>query len=79
MPWPPSALAVTGWDARAKTPPEVTERIVAERAAGKSMRAIAEALTAEGVQTVRGAAAWSISTVQAVLRSQDAAKMTETG
>lgn len=52
---------------------------MAERAAGKSMRAIAEALTAEGVQTVRGAAAWSISTVQAVLRSQDAAKMTETG
>lgn len=58
-----------------KMPIEVTRRIVADRAAGLSLRAIAAALTTEGVPTVRGAAAWSVSTVQAVLRSQDAANL----
>lgn len=62
-----------------KTPPEVTRRIVADRAAGMSMRVIAETLTAEGVPTVRGAAVWSISTVQSVLKSQDAARLAPTG
>ena len=55
--------------------PEIVERIVGERAAGRRLRAIAEGLTADAVPTARGGAAWSTSTVQAVLNGQDAANL----
>jgi DNA invertase Pin-like site-specific DNA recombinase len=51
-------------------PAEVVGRIVNERADG--LRMIAEGLTADGVPTARGGAVWSTSTVQAVLRGQQA-------
>lgn len=54
------------------TPPElpqaVRERIAVERDAGRSLRAIADALNAEGVPTARGAS-WHASTVRHVVRS----------
>lgn len=48
---------------------EIGRRIHAEHTAGRSMRAIAATLTAEGVPTARGGAVWSHATVQAVLRA----------
>lgn len=54
---------------------EVVERIVRERAAGRSLRVIAEGLAADGVPTARGGASWSTSSVQAVLAGQDAATL----
>ncbi|GGM67143.1 resolvase [Longimycelium tulufanense] len=57
-------------------PTEVVARIVRERQAGATLRAIAEGLTADGVPTARGKAKWSISSVQAVLAGQDAARFT---
>lgn len=50
------------------TPDEVRRRVVAEREAGRSLRAIADGLTADGVATARGGR-WHASTVRAVLRS----------
>jgi DNA invertase Pin-like site-specific DNA recombinase len=44
----------------------VTERIRAERAAGKTLREIAEALNADGIPTARGGR-WHASTMQRVL------------
>lgn len=52
-------------------PREVVQRIVAERAEGRGLRVIAESLTADGIATARGGAAWSTSSVQAVLARQD--------
>lgn len=52
---------------------EVVERIITERASGATLKAIANGLTTDGVPTARGGAAWSIGTVQSVLRGQDAA------
>jgi DNA invertase Pin-like site-specific DNA recombinase len=49
-------------------PDDVRRRIAAERAAGKSLRTIADALNAESVPTARGAR-WYASTVRAVLES----------
>lgn len=49
----------------------VTGRIVAERAEGRTLAAIAEALNAEAVPTARGGARWYPSTVKAVLASAD--------
>jgi DNA invertase Pin-like site-specific DNA recombinase len=46
--------------------PVVRERIVAERAAGRSLRAIADALTADGVPTARGNAKWYASAVKQI-------------
>jgi hypothetical protein len=40
------------------------------------MRMIADGLTAAGVPTARGGAEWRVSSVQAVLNSQDAAALT---
>lgn len=51
---------------------DVVARIVAERAARRSLRVIAAGLTDDGVPTARGGAAWQASAVQAVLRSQRA-------
>lgn len=47
---------------------EVVERIRRERAAGRSMRAIADGLTADGIPTATGAARWAYSSVQRVLQ-----------
>jgi DNA invertase Pin-like site-specific DNA recombinase len=48
---------------------EVTRRVVAERAAGRSLPAIARGLNEDGVSTARGGRAWLPGTVSAVLRS----------
>ncbi len=56
-------------------PAAVVVRIVDEHHAGRSLRAIAAGLTANGVPTARGGATWSSSSVQSVLRSQDAAAL----
>ena len=50
-------------------PDDVRQRIAAERAAGKSLRAIAGALNAEAVPTAQGGARWYASTVRDVLGS----------
>lgn len=50
---------------------DVRGRIATERAEGRTLAAIAEDLTAEGVPTARGGARWYPSTVKAVLRSLD--------
>jgi DNA invertase Pin-like site-specific DNA recombinase len=50
-------------------PLAVRERIAAEHDAGRSLRAIAAGLTADGVPTAQGGAAWHASTVRNVLRS----------
>ena len=50
-------------------PSEVLDRIAADKATGKSLRGIAEALNADGVPTAHGGACWHASTVAAVLKS----------
>lgn len=50
-------------------PDAVAQRILAEHAAGISLRRIAAGLTADGVPTARGGAAWSHATVQAVVNA----------
>jgi DNA invertase Pin-like site-specific DNA recombinase len=50
-------------------PETVRARVADERAQGRSLRAIAETLTAEGVPTAQGGERWHASTVAAVLRS----------
>jgi len=52
-------------------PGAVIERVVAERGAGASLRAIADALNAGGVPTAHGGARWHASTVRAVLASAE--------
>jgi DNA invertase Pin-like site-specific DNA recombinase len=44
--------------------PELRERIVAMRATGMTLQAIADRLNAEGVPTVRGGVKWRTSSVQ---------------
>jgi len=56
-------------------PAEVVARIVSARDGGTSLRAIAAALTADGVPTARGGSKWQLSTVQGVLNGQDAARL----
>jgi DNA invertase Pin-like site-specific DNA recombinase len=46
----------------------VVERIRRERAAGLSMRTIAERLTADGIPTATGSARWSHTTIQRIVR-----------
>jgi len=48
----------------------IVGRIVAERAAGRSLPVIARGLVADGVPTAQGGASWHPSTVAAVLKSQ---------
>jgi len=50
-------------------PESVTERIVSERAEGRTLAAIADALNADNVPTARGGARWYPSTVKRVLES----------
>lgn len=49
--------------------PDVLDRIAADRAQGKSLRAIAEALDADGIATAHGGTRWYASTVRGVLAS----------
>ena len=53
-------------------PSQTVARIVAQRAAGASLRAIAETLNTEQVPTAHKGAKWHASTVQKVLAGQDA-------
>lgn len=48
---------------------DVRERIVSERAGGKTLTAIADGLNSDGVPTARGGARWYASTVKAALAS----------
>lgn len=54
----------------------VVRRIVEERAAGSTLRQIAEGLSADRVLTARGRDTWSVSTIQGVLASTTALLMT---
>lgn len=56
-------------------PDAVVQRILDEREAGRTMASIASGLTDDGVPTARGGDRWQVSSVQAVLRSQRAAKL----
>lgn len=49
--------------------PAVVNRVVTERAEGRSLRAIAASLTEDGIQTARGGT-WHASTIKAVLESE---------
>jgi DNA invertase Pin-like site-specific DNA recombinase len=49
--------------------PDLVERVSREREAGRSLRAIAADLNAEGVATAQGGACWHASTIRAVLAS----------
>lgn len=49
-------------------PPEIAKRIHDERAAGKSLREIANDLTAAGIPTAHGGTRWWASTVRLVLQ-----------
>lgn len=53
---------------RTSLPVSVLDRIAGERESGKSLRAIADGLTADGIPTARGGT-WHASTVAAVLKS----------
>lgn len=53
-------------------PSALVARIVREREAGQSLRAIAQSLNSEGVRTAHGGTAWYASTVRQVLLGQDA-------
>lgn len=57
-------------------PAPVVARIVAARAAGESLRAIATALTLEEVPTAHNGSSWHASTVAKVLAGQDAQQLT---
>jgi hypothetical protein len=50
--------------------PETVTRIINERAAGKTLQAIADGLMLDAVPTARGGSAWRPSPVAAVLRSR---------
>lgn len=52
-------------------PPALTERVVDERAEGRTFAAIAEGLNADGIPTARGGAKWYPSTVKAVIASSE--------
>jgi DNA invertase Pin-like site-specific DNA recombinase len=55
---------------------EIRARVVAERAAGRTFRAIAAGLTADGVPTVRGGARWHPETVRKIVRRAQTAAET---
>lgn len=62
----------------AATPPAVLRRVVRDRDGGQTWQAIADGLNADGVPTIRGGAAWRVSSVQGVYRTaqHDAAART---
>ena len=51
---------------------DVTAKIVALKAEGKGLQAIADTLNQEGVKTARGGAQWYASTVRVVLQREAA-------
>lgn len=53
-------------------PPEIARRISDERAAGKSLREIADNLNADRIPTAHGGACWWPSTVRQVLQRASA-------
>ena len=53
-------------------PTEIVARIIAQRQAGASLRAIAADLTADGITTAQGGECWHASTVRKVLAGQQA-------
>jgi DNA invertase Pin-like site-specific DNA recombinase len=57
-------------------PTDVLQRIVAARAAGASLRAIADQLTDDAVPTSQGGTRWHASTVRGVLASQAVSDLT---
>jgi DNA invertase Pin-like site-specific DNA recombinase len=57
---------------RQSLPDDVVSRVVTERSAGRSLRAIADGLVADGVPTGQGGRSWYPSSVAAVLRSRAA-------
>jgi DNA invertase Pin-like site-specific DNA recombinase len=59
--------------------PAVTARIVAERAAGLSMPAIARGLNEDGIPTARGGRSWLPGTVWGLLRSAGLDQAAEAG
>jgi hypothetical protein len=68
----PRRTSPAGCPGRPRTvPDDVVARIAHERAAGRSFRAIADALTAAGVPTGQGAARWWPSTVRDLLARRD--------
>jgi len=54
-------------------PVEVTRRIVGERAADRTLQAIADGLMADGIPTSRGGTRWYPATIKAVATSDNAA------
>ncbi len=56
-------------------PLEITRRIIAERANGRTFQAIADGLMAEGIPTARGKARWYPATIKAVITSDNAAAL----
>jgi hypothetical protein len=52
---------------------EITRRIIAERAGGRTFQAIADGLMADGISTARGKTRWFPATIKAVLTSDNAA------
>ncbi len=58
-------------------PIEVTWRIVAERAGGRTFQSIAEGLMADGVLTATGRVRWYPATVKAVVSSINASRIDE--
>jgi hypothetical protein len=54
-------------------PLEVTRRILAERASGRTFQAIADGLIADGIPTARGKKLWFPATIKALITSDNAA------
>lgn len=56
---------------RSKLPADVADRVVSERAAGRTLTQIAEGLTADNIPTATGKATWWASTVKQVLTTAE--------
>lgn len=54
---------------RVQSASSVVERVLRERSAGRTLQAIADGLTGDGVSTARGGDVWRTSTVAALLQS----------
>jgi DNA invertase Pin-like site-specific DNA recombinase len=57
-------------------PLEITRRIIAERADGRTFQAIADGLIADKIPTARGKTRWFPATIKAVVESDNAAALT---
>ena len=63
-------IALDSLELRPVGPRDVRLRILREQAEGRSLRAIADGLAADGVPTARGGT-WTYGTVAGVLRAKD--------